>query len=188
MVSHAPTPAPQQLETVRQFVNTRDIEAGTDALSTAEGLRAWASDTSGMGVPVEPSPADLRRTRELREALRAALLTNHDHGQMPGDAVAALNSLTRRGAIALEFHPDASWTLTPQLSGVDEVLGRIVTVVASAMTDGTWRRLKVCSRDSCRWAFYDASRARTAKWCSMQLCGNRAKQEAWRSRQDSARA
>ena len=35
-----------------------------------------------------------------------------------------------------------------------------------------WTRLKVCARDSCRWAFYDTSRNRSGRWCSMAGCGN----------------
>lgn len=33
-----------------------------------------------------------------------------------------------------------------------------------------------------QWAFYGNSRARTGKWCSMKVCGNRAKQKARRDR------
>jgi predicted RNA-binding Zn ribbon-like protein len=41
--------------------------------------------------------------------------------------------------------------------------------------DQTWERLKVCDRDSCRWAFYDTSRNRAGRWCSMAGCGNHIK-------------
>jgi len=61
----------------------------------------------------------------------------------------------------------------------------VLAIVTAAMTDGTWRRLKICANDRCQWAFYDESRARTGKWCSMQICGNRAKQQAWRTRHDA---
>ena len=41
------------------------------------------------------------------------------------------------------------------------------------MRDGTWGRLKACAEDGCRWAFYDASRNQSGRWCSMAVCGNR---------------
>jgi predicted RNA-binding Zn ribbon-like protein len=69
---------------------------------------------------------------------------------------------------------------------VTGALGRLVIDVTDAMTAGTWPRLKVCANDTCRWAFYDHSRAGTGKWCSMRLCGNRAKQKAWRNRHEPA--
>ena len=42
---------------------------------------------------------------------------------------------------------------------------------ASAVT-GVWNRLKVCPNDDCAWAFYDESRNRSRRWCSMNVCGN----------------
>jgi predicted RNA-binding Zn ribbon-like protein len=55
------------------------------------------------------------------------------------------------------------------------------------MLDGTWVRLKACR--NCHWSFYDYSPNRSATWCSMQLCGNRTKTRAYRSRRrDSAQA
>ena len=49
------------------------------------------------------------------------------------------------------------------------------------MADGTWRRLKACREDTCQWAFYDRSKNRSGTWCSMAVCGNRAKARAYRS-------
>ena len=62
--------APDDLELVRTFVNTRDIEQGTEALSTPAALGNWLS---GAGLPsgqVRPTAGDLRNALELREALR----------------------------------------------------------------------------------------------------------------------
>jgi predicted RNA-binding Zn ribbon-like protein len=50
------------------------------------------------------------------------------------------------------------------------------------MGDGTWRRLKACSAETCQWAFYDGSRNRSGVWCTMQTCGNRAKARSFRQR------
>jgi predicted RNA-binding Zn ribbon-like protein len=48
--------------------------------------------------------------------------------------------------------------------------------------DGTWPKLKACRSDTCRWAFVDHARNRSRQWCSMSLCGNRAKARAFRAR------
>jgi predicted RNA-binding Zn ribbon-like protein len=50
------------------------------------------------------------------------------------------------------------------------------------MRDGTWDRMKACRADDCEWAFYDSSRNRSGTWCSMEVCGNRAKARAFRAR------
>jgi predicted RNA-binding Zn ribbon-like protein len=68
------------------------------------------------------------------------------------------------------------------MAGVDGALGRLLVLMSEAMAERTWPRLKVCANDACQWAFYDQSRARSGRWCSMQICGNRAKQQAWRAR------
>jgi len=58
--------------------------------------------------------------------------------------------------------------------------------VATAIADGSWARLKVCRSDSCRWAFYDASKNRSGAWCTMAVCGNRNKVRAYQRRRRGA--
>jgi predicted RNA-binding Zn ribbon-like protein len=59
--------------------------------------------------------------------------------------------------------------------------------VTGAMAAGNWNRLKVCSNDACQRAFYDSSRNRSGRWCSMATCGNRMKGRAYRQRHGTAR-
>ena len=54
--------------------------------------------------------------------------------------------------------------------------------MATAQADGTWHRLKACADDGCRWAFYDHSKNRRGRWCSMAVCGNQHKARAYRER------
>jgi predicted RNA-binding Zn ribbon-like protein len=57
-------------------------------------------------------------------------------------------------------------------------LGVLLAITAVAMADGTWSRLKVCPGEHCGWAFYDGSRNRSGRWCSMAVCGGRSKARA----------
>lgn len=184
--------APEPLETVRALVNTFDVEDGTEALGTPADLEAWLTHTGLLaersaktGSVDRVTPDELARTVALREALRAALAANHDSAPVPESATAVLNATAERADLTVALTPDAGWVARPRADGVDGALGRVLAIVTAAMTEGTWRRLKVCSNDACQWAFYDKSRARTGKWCSMQICGNRAKQQAWRTRHDT---
>ena len=77
----------------------------------------------------------------------------------------------------------ASTRLEPAAGGVDGALGRLLVIVARAMQEGTWPRLKVCLADTCQWAYYDNSRNRSAVWCDMRVCGNRQKVRSFRERQ-----
>lgn len=179
------TPAPGRLETLRAFVNTRDIELGTEALGTPAELRDWLAEKSLLERSAAVRPVDLRRAVALREALRAGLAANHAEEPMPPGAVAVINEAAARARLTLVLTPENGWVARPSADGVDAALGALVVTVADAMAGDTWRRLKVCVNDTCRWAFYDTSRARVGRWCSMQLCGNRAKQQAWRARHEA---
>ena len=41
----------------------------------------------------------------------------------------------------------------------------------------------MCGAPDCRWIYYDASKARTARWCETDICGNRIKKSTQRARQ-----
>lgn len=178
--------APGRLELVREFVNTYDLEAATDSLATPEDLRAWLRQGGLLGADDDAGEADVQRSVDLREALRSALAANHADAAIPPAAVGVINQAADRARLLLAFTGDAAWSAQPRAAGVDGALGAMLAVAAQAMAEGTWRRLKVCVNDTCQWAFYDHSRARVGKWCSMAVCGNRAKQQAWRSRHERA--
>ena len=60
-------------------------------------------------------------------------------------------------------------------SGVAGAVGVLLAITAVAIADGGWSRLKICPGDHCGWAFFDGSRNRSGRWCSMSVCGGRAK-------------
>jgi predicted RNA-binding Zn ribbon-like protein len=169
------------LRLVREFVNTRDIEAGTDVLGDPDELAKWLRHNDLLGPDATVQPADLNRTVELREAVRSVLTG----GPSAGRAATRLTSAARRSRLRPEFTPSGA-RLVSGASGVDHALGTLLVTITEAMADGRWRRLKVCENDACRWAFFDASRASAGKWCSMAVCGNRNKAAAWRARQRTA--
>jgi predicted RNA-binding Zn ribbon-like protein len=174
-------PAPEPLEAVRQFVNTLDVESGDDQFGSAGAVRRWLADHDlDPGHPL--TSGDVKRAVDLREALREALVANHDRRDVAADAHDVINASAARAELAIEFTVDRTWRTRSRARGVDGALGSLLGIVVDAMTDGTWARLKACGNDLCRWGYYDNSRARTAKWCSMQVCGNRVKQQAWRAR------
>lgn len=175
------------LRLVREFVNTYDMEEGKEVLRGPEDLGTWLrhNDLLPPGAPV--TEADLPRAIALREAIRDLLTANHDGTPADKAALATLNATARRARLRPEFTA-ATVRLAPAATGTDAALGALLVIIAEAMTDGRWPRLKVCRNDACRWAFYDTSRSGAGKWCSMAICGNRNKAAAWRSRQRERRA
>jgi predicted RNA-binding Zn ribbon-like protein len=170
------------LRLVREFVNTRDIEAGTEALADHGELAKWLRHNTLL-VDDEPvGSVDLEHAVELRESVRELL----SGGSEAERAAGVLSAAARRSRLRPEFTPSGGVRLVPAGGGADRALGALLVVVAEAMADGRWRRLKVCRNDACRWAFFDTSRAGAGKWCSMAVCGNRSKAAAWRARQRDA--
>ena len=171
--------APGRLELVRAFVNTLDVEEGTDRLADGGDAAAWAA---GWDLP-PPGAAEAERTRlvTLREALRELLLANNSGGDPPPAALGELNRQAEAAAIGLEFDAGGS-ALVTRCDGADATIAAVLARVHEAMAEGTWSRLKVCPAEDCLWAFYDHSRNRSGTWCEMGVCGNRAKARAFRER------
>jgi predicted RNA-binding Zn ribbon-like protein len=179
--------APAELELVREFVNTRDIEDDTDALSSAADAAKWLR-AHGLGAG-EPSVGadDHERLIAVREALRGLLLANNSGDPPPSTCLETLNEQSAEAAVVLRFDADGA-ALVTRCGGVDSAIARLLATVHAAMNDRTWQRLKACPAEDCMWAFYDHSRNRSGTWCEMGECGNRAKARRWRERHKPAAA
>lgn len=173
---------PHGLQLVVDFVNTSDREAGTDELATAPALGAWLR-THGLLAAGEPAPSASEHAEalRLREALRAVGLAHNGAGPDPA-AVQTLERAASRGELSVRFFDDGHVGPAPRAPGVAGALAGLLVPVALAAADGTWERVKACHADDCQWAFYDASRNRSGRWCDMAVCGNRTKVRAYRSK------
>jgi predicted RNA-binding Zn ribbon-like protein len=171
------------LDLVIDFVNTLDIEAGTDTLSTEQDLLAWLAETQLLATTsAPPSEADRLDAVRLREALRALMLANNGAGTPDEHAGRELERAARRGELGVHFAPDGSVSLAPDATGFRGALARLLVPVANGLADGSWSRAKACRAPDCSWAFYDRSRNRSGVWCEMAVCGNRTKVRAYRDR------
>ena len=176
---------PHELQLVIDFVNTADLEGGTDQLATPAELGDWLTargllPASGASV----TATDHVAARELRQALRAAALAHNGHAEDPV-ALRVLEDAAARGQLSVRFRPDGSIGPEPRAGGVAGALARMLVPVAQASADGSWERVKACRDDDCQWTFYDSSRNRSGRWCDMAVCGNRTKVRVYRSKQTS---
>jgi predicted RNA-binding Zn ribbon-like protein len=173
---------------VRAFVNTLDIEAGTDELSSPAALAAWlrSRDLIGPGH-ARATEEDLRRAIATREALREVLLAHVGARDTAPAPVSELRSAMTGLATRLDISEDGAVRTVPDGQATGAGLAALLLIAAEAATLGTWTRLKVCSADDCRWAFYDRSPTRNGCWCSMAVCGSRAKSRVYRQRKAAQR-
>ena len=158
-----PKAAPEPLREVQQFVNSVDLEHELDWLPD------WLDERGLAG--------ELERALALREALRALVLANNG-AAIDQPALELVNGAAAR--LPLQLGADGSLRVGEGRDALDGV----VAIALGAMLDGSWSRLKACR--NCCWSFYDYSPNRSATWCSMQLCGNRKKTRAYRSRRRNA--
>ena len=175
-------PAPGQLDVVQAFVNTLDIDDGTEELSSPAALAAWLAGRELADAGTQATKSDLTRAIALREALREQLLAHHGDYDPDPKAAPTVDAAARRAKLRLAFGSDGIARPAPEADGIDGALGRLLAIVAAAQADDTWSRLKACPADTCRWAFYDRSRNRSGVWCTMAVCGNRAKVRGYRER------
>jgi len=134
------------------------------------------------------------------EAVRALLNTDdrfHGVDRLPQDAPAPVRALRDAVRAFVEGdgrpldalakdHPllvaiaDGSARLVPARS--DDGVAPVLAAVLDASRTGDWARLKACANPGCQWVYYDASRNRSGRWCSMAECGDVMKARAYRER------
>ena len=136
------------------------------------------------------------QARALREWFRAFVLKHRRHSLSP-KAVGELEPLNRilerddaYGAIVPRpaDPSDASttsgleWRTLRRWRTPDSLLLPIAQAMANFITSEDFSRVKSCEKSPCTLFFLDKTRGQARRWCSMTLCGNRAKQALYRAR------
>ena len=160
-----PQAAPEELEAVRELLNTWRIPNDT---------RIPTDDFSSFASAHRLSKRDAAAVKDLRDDLRRIIV---------GDAGAEI--LDRY----LRIH-DVRPTLADDALDFVHAAGRageLCAIVLRSGINGTWARVKICP--DCRWAFYDHTRSGNKRWCVMNAsgpsgrsCGNIAKLRRHRQR------
>ena len=161
-----------------------------EPFETADDILTWLS----RALPVNPtaleqwrgvlaerpavSAALVARTVEARANLRRFLLAGetseqgHPYSLDGVDRLFASGArpppLSRAGLVCDGLaDPEGSWFLDMAARSAFELV---------VSPDGL--ALRHCHGERCGWLFLDRSRSRRRRWCSMELCGNRAKTRA----------
>jgi hypothetical protein len=138
----------------------------------ARELREWFRGFVGAHRGKALSPRALTKLGPLNELLG---LDEVFWSLVPGNISA--HGLSG-GASPSIFHlrPQRRWhKLESLLAPVAEELARAVCTL-------NFKYIKGCEGKKCILLFYDATRRHQRRWCSMAVCGNRAKQEAFRKK------
>jgi predicted RNA-binding Zn ribbon-like protein len=186
------------------FVNTLDNRPSgepQELLARYGDLVRFAEDT-GILTPAQAdrsfawSEADpeeaqrvLRTAVELREAVFAVFSAVIAKRAVPASALALLNGYIQRAAQHLSLTPadgGFAWrydSYGDSPGGFETMLWPIVRSAAELLASDNLPLVRACSSKTCQWFFLDTSKNHRRRWCSMKLCGNRAKVRKFYARQ-----
>jgi predicted RNA-binding Zn ribbon-like protein len=175
-------PAPGDLAFVQGFLNLGRFLSFRKDLDRVKILRDWMVRHGLMSSRTKVAASDLKTALELHDVLRSLLTAGSGGKVMPG-VTRKLNRFVEKFGLSPVFGADGMARLEPSAAGVEKGLGMLLAVVVESIADGNWFRLKACNEDKCRWVFFDFSKNKSGRWCSMAVCGSRTKARSWRKRQ-----
>ncbi len=181
-VPHENRPAPRPLLLVQAFINTRDLEQGTDRLVETKDAHDWLTKAGLWTTKHVPSSEELKTARHVREALRQVLVANHTGTRASTKALRVLRSFAGAARLRIDADDPNHLAVVPLNPGMDAVLVSLLTIVRDSQLDGSWQRLKACANPECLSVFFDRSHSRQSMWCEMKVCGNRLKNRRYRQR------
>jgi len=177
------------------------VDTPVDWLDSGDGLLKWLAQAGLVPAHVlaemkaQAMPGELDTIADQARALREWFRTfvrKHMGRPLAAKALhelAPLNKLLERdegfGQIArhhtgegdyLELRTMRRWR------SPESLLLPIGEVLATFVCEEDFTDVKACEGHSCTLVFADHTRRRARRWCSMAICGNRAKQAAYRSR------
>ncbi|MQY11276.1 hypothetical protein SRB5_13910 [Streptomyces sp. RB5] len=155
------------------LMNTRWMLDGEvqDLLTSTDGLAVWLA-SPGIAARLNGVRADAA-TLDALLAARSALYRIADHPDDPGGPP-ALNAVLAHGRVRHELGPDG-----PEQRIETDAPHQLPAWVAAEdylrLLDDRPERIRACAGPTCILHFYDVSKNGTRRWCSMAVCGNRAK-------------
>jgi predicted RNA-binding Zn ribbon-like protein len=176
------------------FADTIEDPRGeaVDFLHDYDDLVRWSRYAGALDEPLDLAEADpdgaravFQRALRLRAAIDAtfrAIARGHDPS--PDDLRLLQGEYLDAAGLAVLAREDDrfgwSWQGRRDLRAV---LWPIVSSALELLTEGDLTRVRECpGTDDCGWLFYDDSRNRTRRWCSMEGCGSRAKMRRYYAR------
>jgi len=151
------------------LLNTQWRASGgpVDLLATPDGTRAWLA---AAGVTAAAADGTREALVTARQAIRDVLT-----GRGGTAARGRLGAVLGHGCLRLSLGPGMAPTRTLE---VDDPAWQPAVMAAVSLLDLLGQapgRIRQCDHPACVLWFHDSTRNGTRRWCSMAVCGNRAK-------------
>jgi len=128
----------------------------------------------------------LGRAERLRDALRLVFRALAEEDRVSGEWIAPINEVLRvtEGHDELLQTTSHNWRMEyiAREGGLDWLLAAIARSAAELIVEDQPSQVHLCANPACSLFFYDNSRTRRRRWCSMAHCGNRHKVAAFARR------
>jgi predicted RNA-binding Zn ribbon-like protein len=177
------------------------VDTVVDWIDKGEGLLSWLEQAQLMPadaletIRAQALPGELDKVadqaRNLREWLRG-FVQKHKGRALALESVSELDPLNRllerdeafsRIVIQHEANPaPLALRVVRRWRSPEALLLPIGEAVARFVCTEDFSHVKACEGPACTLLFADHTRGRARRWCSMAICGNRAKQAAHRQR------
>ncbi len=161
------------------FLNTVVMRDGRsyDMLKTSDDLARWFA-AAEISVADKINNTVFAKALSLRSAIRHSidalgqgLIPNQDKIDIINTA---LKHRTQSHTLRITDQSIQLQTTVTHHSPLS-ALSNIAFSAAELLTNENPKRIKSCSNKSCVLVFHDTSKSGRRRWCSMDLCGNRAK-------------
>lgn len=189
------------------FINSiaTPVDTPVDWIADGGGLLRWLAQAKLVPSDVldelktRAAPGELDRVagqaRDLREWFRG-FVRRHMGRPLTPRALRELEPLNRLLETDAAFsrivahrqedgesgHDGFALEQTRRWRSAESLLLPIGEAMAKVVCEESFSDIKACEGPACTLMFADHTRARARRWCSMAVCGNRAKQAAHRSR------
>jgi predicted RNA-binding Zn ribbon-like protein len=188
------------------FVNTRCKPSGAwvewlgDGRDLVDWLERAGAIDAGVAAHFQAGAAASRRldavagqARGLRQWLRA-FVERYGGRELEADALADLAPLNQMlaeddGYLQVAAADGGSLTATGLVqhrlrrwASPGQLLQPIAEAIADLVCNADFRLIRACEGSACTLVFLDRTKAHARRWCSMAVCGNRAKVAAYRAR------
>jgi predicted RNA-binding Zn ribbon-like protein len=183
------------------FANTRfwrGTDTPTETLHNLDEVIDWCGSNSAQRADAvrrmkawwqqHPGPAAeaFAQSIALRETLQRILAAAATERAPAAGDLAQLNRALAAAPARTALSPidgGYAWQVERLKPTVTHLLAAVLWSAGDLLAEPALTRVRQCNNEKCRWLFLDTSKTGNRRWCSMSMCGNRAKAQRHYQRQ-----